>query len=99
MSDDQPHILVVDDDRRLRELLRKFLSENGFRVTTAGDAAEARERLAVLRFDLLIVDVMMPGESGFELTSALRRASTVPIRLLTAMAEPANRSDGRERGA
>lgn len=97
--DDQPHILVVDDDRRLRELLRKFLSDNGFRVTISGDAAEARERLAGLAFDLLVVDVMMPGESGMELTTALRRDSTVPILMLTAMGEAANRIDGLERGA
>ena len=97
--DDIPHILVVDDDTRLRELLRKFLSENGFRVTTSADAAEARHMLTSLEFDLMVLDVMMPGESGFELTSGLREFSEVPILLLTAMGEPEDRIDGLERGA
>ncbi|MFB3102856.1 MAG: response regulator [Alphaproteobacteria bacterium] len=97
--DDTPHILVVDDDTRLRELLRKFLTENGFRVTTSADAAEARQLLTSLEFDLVVLDVMMPGESGFELTSGLREFSVVPILLLTAMGEPEDRIDGLERGA
>jgi len=97
--DDTPHILVVDDDTRLRELLRKFLSENGFRVTTSADAADARRMLRSLEFDLVVLDVMMPGESGFELTSGLREFSEVPILLLTAMGEPEDRIDGLERGA
>ncbi|MFT5181322.1 MAG: two-component system phosphate regulon response regulator OmpR [Alphaproteobacteria bacterium] len=97
--DDTPHILVVDDDTRLRELLRKFLTENGFRVTTAADAAEARQMLTSLEFDLVVLDVMMPGESGLELTSGLRAFSEVPILLLTAMGEPEDRIDGLERGA
>ena len=97
--DDTPHILVVDDDTRLRELLRKFLTEKGFRVTTSADAAEARQMLTSLEFDLVVLDVMMPGESGFELTSGLREFSVVPILLLTAMGEPEDRIDGLERGA
>ena len=97
--DDTPHILVVDDDTRLRELLRKFLTENGFRVTTSADAAEARQMLTSLEFDLVVLDVMMPGESGLELTSGLREFSVVPILLLTAMGEPEDRIDGLERGA
>lgn len=97
--DSTPHILVVDDDTRLRELLQKFLTENGFRVTISADAAEARQMLTSLEFDLVVLDIMMPGESGVELTSGLREFSEVPILLLTAMAEPEDRIDGLERGA
>lgn len=96
---DAPHILVVDDDTRLRDLLRKYLSDNGFTVTTAADAAEARQRLAAFEFDLIILDVMMPGESGFELTRALRRNDDVAILLLTAMATAESRIEGLEYGA
>ncbi|MDA0785658.1 MAG: response regulator transcription factor [Proteobacteria bacterium] len=97
--EESPHILVVDDDRRLRDLLQRFLSENGFRVTAAGSAAQAREKLESFQFDLLVLDVMMPGETGLDLTSGLRETNPVPILLLTAMAEPENRIDGLERGA
>ena len=72
MSEPEPHLLVVDDDARLRELLRRYLSDNGFRVTLAADAAEARASLASFAFDLIVLDVMMPGESGLDLTRALR---------------------------
>lgn len=99
MTDEAPHILVVDDDRRLRELLRKYLSENGFRVTTAEGAADARAKLASLSFDLLVLDVMMPGEDGLALTKSLRAGSSVPILLLTARAEAEDRIGGLERGA
>ena len=99
MPEIEPHILVVDDDTRLRELLRKYLMENGFRVTTAYDAGNARANLAGLDFDLLVLDVMMPGENGLELTRAIRRESRVPILLLTAMGEPEDRINGFERGA
>ena len=95
----EAHLLVIDDDSRLRDLLRRYLVESGFRVTTAGDAAEARLKLQSIAFDLLIVDVMMPGESGLALTESLRQTNDVPILLLTAMAEPENRIDGLERGA
>ncbi len=95
----EAHLLVVDDDDRLRDLLRRYLVESGFRVTTAADAAEARTRLQSLAFDLLIIDVMMPGENGLQLTESLRTDSTVPILMLTAMAEAENRIDGLERGA
>src|SRR5436309_14393332 len=98
-AEEKPHVLVVDDDKRLRELLRKYLVEQGFLVTAAGDAGEARERLASFAFDLLIVDVMMPGESGLEFTADLRRSSRVPILLLTAKGEPEDRISGLERGA
>ncbi|HEV8026299.1 MAG TPA: response regulator [Stellaceae bacterium] len=100
MSDTaESHLLVVDDDAPLRELLRRYLTEQGFRVTTAADAAEARAKLQSLSFDLLVLDVMMPGEGGLDLTRALRRESRIPILLLTAMAEPEDRINGLERGA
>jgi len=107
MSELEPHLLVVDDDARLRELLRRYLSENGFRVTAAADAEEARANLASFAFDLIVLDVMMPGESGLDLTGALRgpvglkdgRSPRLPILLLTAMAEPEDRINGLERGA
>ncbi len=99
MLREPPHILVIDDDRRLRDLLRRYLGENGFRVTTAADAADARGRLKSLVFDLLVLDVMMPGESGLDMTEDLRRNNDVPILLLTAMGEPTDRIAGLERGA
>jgi two-component system, OmpR family, phosphate regulon response regulator OmpR len=102
MSDLEPHLLVVDDDARLRDLLRRYLSENGFRVTVAADAAEARANLASFAFDLIVLDVMMPGESGLDLTGALRanrHTPRLPVLLLTAMAEPEDRINGLERGA
>jgi len=98
-SDDLPHVLVVDDDTRLRGLLQKFLSDNGFRVTTASDAADARERLASLAFDIIILDLMMPGESGLDFAADLRTRSAVPILMLTAMGEAEHRIAGLERGA
>ena len=94
-----PHILVVDDDTRLRDLLRKYLRDNGFRVTTAATADEAYRKLGGLEFDLLVVDVMMPGQNGLDFTAKLRRESAVPILLLTAMGEPESRIEGFERGA
>ncbi len=99
MTATDPHILVVDDDTRLRGLLRKYLSESGFRVTVAADAAEARRQLSSLDFDLIVLDVMMPGESGLSLVRALRPGNSVPILLLTAMGEPEDRVMGFETGA
>ena len=99
MNQMQPHILVVDDDRRLRELLRKYLSDNGYMVTTAKHAADARARLESLTFDVLVLDVMMPGENGLDLTESLRRTNPVPILLLTAMGDADDRIAGLERGA
>ncbi len=96
---DSPHILVVDDDNRLRELLRKYLSDNGFRVSAAADAAEARRTLAAFDFDLMVLDLMMPGETGLELAAALRKERRVPILMLTAMGESADRIAGLESGA
>ena len=98
MSDLEPHLLVVDDDARLRELLRRYLAENGFRVTLAADAAEARENLTNFAFDLIVLDVMMPGESGLDLTRSLRGGG-IPVLLLTAMGEPEDRVNGLEHGA
>ena len=95
----EPHLLVVDDDARLRELLRRYLSDSGFRVTTAGDTREARSNLASFAFDLVVLDVMMPGESGLGLTRALRGEGRVPVLLLTAMGEPEDRVNGLEQGA
>lgn len=98
-ADDLAHILVVDDDSRLRDLLTRFLNENGFRVTAAGDAADARRKLAAIEYDLIVLDVMMPGETGFELTRSLRKTRELPILLLTAMGEVENRIEGLETGA
>jgi two-component system phosphate regulon response regulator OmpR len=103
MSEAEPHLLVVDDDARLRNLLRRYLSDSGFRVTGAADAKEARAQLASFAFDLIVLDVMMPGENGLDLTHALRTepssSGRVPVLLLTAMAEPEDRINGLERGA
>ena len=95
----EPHLLVVDDDARLRGLLRRYLSDSGFRVTAAADAGEARSNLASFAFDLVVLDVMMPGESGLELTRALRAEGRIPVLRLTAMAEPEDRVNGLEQGA
>jgi two-component system phosphate regulon response regulator OmpR len=101
MSGDAPHILLVDDDARLRLLLSRFLGEQGFRVTTAESSADARDKLRVLDFDLMVLDVMMPGESGLALTEALRgeRSPTMPILLLTARGAPEDVLAGFEAGA
>jgi two-component system phosphate regulon response regulator OmpR len=98
-GEDAPHILVVDDDRRIRELIKRYLSEHGYRISTAENAAEARAKLSGLAFDLLVVDVMMPGESGLDLTASLRRESAVPILMLSARTETGDRIAGLERGA
>lgn len=93
------HIMVVDDDDRLRSLLSRYLKENGFRVSVAKDAVEARKLLSLFAFDLLIVDVMMPNENGIDFTLKLRESSSVPVLMLTAMGEPQNRITGLESGA
>lgn len=98
-ADDAAHLLIVDDDTRIRELLNRYLVERGFRVTTAADAAEARRRLDGIDFDLLVVDVMMPGESGISLTRSLREIKKVPILMLTALSESLDRITGLEAGA
>jgi two-component system phosphate regulon response regulator OmpR len=99
VADDAPHLLIVDDDRRIRALLSRFLRGEGYRVTTADNAAEARAKLKGLHFDLLILDVMMPGETGFELAKALRISSSVPILMLTARDEAESRIEGLQLGA
>jgi len=99
MNTDASHILVVDDDKRLLDLLRKYLMDNGFRVTVAMDAMEARARMRALAFDLIVMDRMMPGEDGLALTRSIRADSQVPILMLTAMTETAARIDGLESGA
>jgi len=99
VADDAPHLLVVDDDRRIRDLLSRFLLAEGYRVTTAETAADARAKLEGLRFDLLILDVMMPGETGFHLARDLRACSNVPIIMLTARAETQSRIEGLAIGA
>ena len=99
MNDLDPHLLIVDDDERIRVLLAKFLMRNGFLVTGARDAAHARRILSGLDFDLIVMDVMMPGESGISLTRGLRETSATPILLLTAKGETADRIAGLEAGA
>lgn len=98
LPDNAPHILVVDDDSRIRDLLTRYLSENGYRVTPASDAASARAALRGLTFDLIILDVMMPGQSGFEFAHDLRQTMTVPICMLTALSEKDHRVQGFEAG-
>ena len=93
------HILVIDDDERLRILLRRFLEESGFRVTDVGSAMEARQALECLVFNMLIVDIMMPGETGLEFLRELRTSNPVPALFLTAMAETEHRITGLEIGA
>lgn len=99
MADDAFHILVVDDDRRIRSLLQKYLAGEGYRVSVAGDAAEARRQLEGLSFDLLIVDVMMPGETGTAFTAGIRERLDVPVLMLTALGETDARIKGLQAGA
>jgi two-component system, OmpR family, phosphate regulon response regulator OmpR len=99
IADHAPHVLVVDDDRRLRQLLARFLGEHGYRVTTAASAAEARAKGEALVFDAIVLDVMMPGETGFEFARTLRTSSSVPILMLTARGEAESRIEGLEIGA
>ena len=98
-ADDAPHLLLVDDDRRIRDLLSRFLCGEGYRVTTAMSAKDARAKLNGLNFDLLILDVMMPGETGFDLARFIRTSSSVPIVMLTARHEAESRIEGLQIGA
>jgi two-component system phosphate regulon response regulator OmpR len=98
VPDGAPHLLIVDDDARIRTLLARYLSEAGYRVTTAASADDARARLSGLTFDLLILDVMMPGENGVDLAASLRKTSQVPILMLTALGDPQDRIKGLESG-
>ena len=99
MNPGDPHILVVDDDRRLQQLLQKYLMENGFLVSTAESAADAEAKLQSLTFDLMIVDVMMPGEDGMSFTQRIRDKAGIPIVMLTARGEGDDRIAGLESGA
>ena len=99
MEQDLKHILVVDDDTRLRNLLQRFLRENNFLVSTAKDAEEARFMMSQYRFNMLIVDVMMPQETGLEFLEKLRQESSVPVIMLTAMGDVEDRIVGLEYGA
>ncbi len=98
LPDDAPHVLVVDDDQRIRDLLSRYLFENGFRVTPAGDAAAARAAMRGLAFDLVILDVMMPGENGLSLARDLKATLNVPICMLTARSDTSDRIEGLEAG-
>jgi len=99
LPDEAPHVLVVDDDRRLRELLARYLTDQGFRVTTAASAAEARARAQSVVFDAMVLDVMMPGENGFDYARSVRETSRVPILMLTARSNTNDRVMGLEIGA
>ncbi|WP_127106545.1 response regulator [Pararhodobacter zhoushanensis] len=99
MSDTPAHLLIVDDDERIRELLKRYLVKQGFMVTAARDAAQARRLLSGLAFDLIVLDVMMPGEDGVALTQWLRGAMATPVILLTARGEAKDRITGFEAGA
>jgi two-component system phosphate regulon response regulator OmpR len=99
LPDHAPHVLIVDDDRRLRDLLARFLGENGFRITTAASAAEARALSQNFLFDAFVLDIMMPGESGLDYARTIRQNSEVPILMLTARSDPDDRVAGLEIGA
>ena len=99
MENNKNHILIVDDDDRIRNLLKDYLSENRYIVSTAENAEQAKEKLKYLKFDILILDVMMPGQNGYELTKEIKKQIKVPIILLTAKGEVENRIKGLELGA
>jgi two-component system phosphate regulon response regulator OmpR len=99
LADDAPHLLIVDDDRRIRDLLSRFLANEGYRVSTADTVLDARAKLKGLSFDLLILDWMMPGESGVDLARSIRAESNVPIIMLTAKHEIGHRIEGLQSGA
>lgn len=99
MMSEKPHILVVDDDDRLRALLKKYLSEQSFMVTAASNAAHARRLMRWFRFDLAVLDVMMPGESGIDLLAFIRKENSLPVLMLSAMGEAQDRIKGLETGA
>jgi len=93
------HILVVDDDDRIRELVKQYLEENNFLITTAADAFEAKKKIDIIKFDILILDIMMPGRSGLSLTKEIKKTNQTPIILLTAKGETTDRIKGLEIGA
>ncbi len=98
LADDAPHVLVVDDDQRIADLLKRYLLDNGFRVSTAKSAEQAKCQMRGLRFDVIVLDVMMPGQSGFEFAQELRKTSQIPILMLTALSETDQRIKGLEIG-
>ncbi len=99
MTDQKKHILVVDDDERIRELLKEFLENENYYVSTAKDSADAKQKLSLIKFDLIVLDIMMPGQSGLELTKEIKQKNDQPIILLTAMGETSDRISGLETGA
>ncbi len=99
MENNKNHILIVDDDDRIRNLLKDYLSENKYIVSTAENADQAKEKLDYIKFDIIILDVMMPGQNGYELTKDIKKRIKVPIILLTAKGEVENRIKGLELGA
>ena len=99
MENNKNHILIVDDDDKIRNLLKDYLTENHYIVSTAEDAIQAKERLKIIKFDIIILDVMMPGQNGYDLTKEIKKDSKVPIILLTAKGEVENRIKGLELGA
>jgi two-component system phosphate regulon response regulator OmpR len=99
MNNDAFHILLVDDDNRIRELVKQYLEENNFIVTTAIDAFDAQKKLDIIQFDILILDIMMPGKSGLSLTEEIKKTNPTPVILLTAKGETADRIKGLEVGA
>ena len=99
MVNNKNDILIVDDDERIRNLLKAYLTENQYVVSTAEEAIQAKERLKIIKFDIIILDVMMPGQNGYDLTKEIRKDNKVPIILLTAKGEVENRIKGLELGA
>ena len=99
MENNKNHVLIVDDDNRIRDLLKDYLSENNYIVSTAENADQAKEKLEYLKFDIIILDVMMPGQNGYELTKEIKMQMKIPIILLTAKGEVENRIKGLELGA
>ena len=99
MENNKNHILIVDDDNRIRDLLKDYLSENKYIVSSAENADQAKEKLKYFKFDIIILDVMMPGQNGYELTKEIKKQMKVPIILLTAKGEVENRIKGLELGA
>ena len=99
MENNKNHILIVDDDDKIRNLLKDYLTENHYIVSTAENAIQAKERLKIIKFDIIILDVMMPGQDGYDLTKEIKKDSKIPIILLTAKGEVENRIKGLELGA
>ena len=99
MNNNKFHILVVDDDDRIRELVKQYLEEEKFLITTARDAFEAKKKMEIIKFDILILDIMMPGQSGLSLTKEIKKINSIPIILLTAKGETRDRIEGLQLGA